>query len=522
MENSFRGSMNWLHTWAGVTVGALLFAIFWMGTLAVFDAEIDRWMIPPTRLEAKAEPLSLDALWQTLRPPSGASVWSITLPTERNPTAQVRFRDSQGKWTHRIIDPVSGRHLPEPSSLAGTGFIYPFHVHLHIRSFEIGYWIVGFSGMTMLVMIVSGVIIHRKIFADFFSFRLRRKQLRSILDLHNVSGVLALPFHFMITLSGLIIFLSIYYPGIRLVSYSGDDRAYYSEAFGTNSYVRPKENRPAEMAPLDAMMAKAREIWGGEPVNSIYIYHPGDAGAFIQLGHSIEFTTSYNRDRVYFDAASGAVLSTYNAVPASRVQRFIAGLHFIQFRHWTLRWLYFFLGLTGCVMIATGYLFWLASRQKSHAQLGLPGIRMVEGLTVGSVTGIVTATLAFFVVNRLLPLGASAFGYERAALEVWTFYLVWLAAFVHAWLRPKPAWIEQCWAVTAFAVAAVLLNWITTGDHLVRSLAHRHLWPIAGIDLVLIAGAVVAALTARQLRHHAAAPPGRRIPPPVAGTQVAE
>ncbi len=41
MEPTFRASMGWLHTWAGVVLGGLLFAIFWMGTLSVFDREID-------------------------------------------------------------------------------------------------------------------------------------------------------------------------------------------------------------------------------------------------------------------------------------------------------------------------------------------------------------------------------------------------------------------------------------------------------------------------------------------------
>ena len=46
--------MGWLHTWAGLVLGAILFAIFWMGTLSVFDREIDRWLMPETRLPAAA------------------------------------------------------------------------------------------------------------------------------------------------------------------------------------------------------------------------------------------------------------------------------------------------------------------------------------------------------------------------------------------------------------------------------------------------------------------------------------
>jgi hypothetical protein len=203
------------------------------------------------------------------------------------------------------------------------------------------------------------------------------------------------------------------------------------------------------------------------------------------------------------------------------VQRFISGLHFIQFQHWTLRWLYFGLGLTGCTLITTGYLFWLESRRKKHVRLGLLGVPVVEGLTIGSVTGILIATLSFFVVNRLLPLGVTFAGYDRAALEIWTFYLVWLATLAHAWLRPGRAWIEQCWCIAALAVAAVLLNWMTTGDHLIRSLSHRYLWPIAGMDLLLLAGALLTALTARKLQHRASATLGPHLPAHVTDSRAA-
>ena len=51
-------------------------------------------------------------------------------------------------------------------------------------------WLVGLAGMAMLALCVSGVIIHRKIFVDFFTFRSGSKPRRLILDLHNVTGVL--------------------------------------------------------------------------------------------------------------------------------------------------------------------------------------------------------------------------------------------------------------------------------------------------------------------------------------------
>lgn len=87
----------------------------------------------------------------------------------------------------------------------------------------------------------------------------------------------------------------------------------------------------------------------------------------------------------------------------------------------------------------------------------------------------------------------------RAHLEMWVFYLACLASFAHARLRPGRAWVEQCLAIATLALVAVALNWITTGDHPMRSLAHRHLWAVAGMDCLLLATGALAASAAHRL-----------------------
>jgi hypothetical protein len=226
----------------------------------------------------------------------------------------------------------------------------------------------------------------------------------------------------------------------------------------------------------------------------------------VEVRRSYAHDVTMHLDRVTFDGPSGAVLHHFEGAPVMKAQRFISGMHFIQFEHWPLRWIYFFAGLSGCVLIATGFLFWLESRRASHVKKGLAGVRVVEAITVGSVTGILIATLSFFVANRLLPQGASLGGQDRAALEMWVFYLVWLGSFAHAALRParpaaqpaRQAWREQCAAIALLAVAAVALNGWSTGDHLARTLA-RGYWPVAGMDLALLAAAGLAAWVWRRL-----------------------
>jgi len=173
------------------------------------------------------------------------------------------------------------------------------------------------------------------------------------------------------------------------------------------------------------------------------------------------------------------------------------GAHFMQFGHWPLRWLYFLGGLGGCVMIATGMLFWLRSREGRLSRTSA-GYRTVEALTIGGVTGLIAATGAFFVANRLIPTDAFATLGERADAEVQVFWLAWLIAFLHAAILRERAWAHQSWAIAGLALGAVALNAITTGDHLGAALGEG-LWAVAGMDALLLLSGGIATWAAIRL-----------------------
>jgi hypothetical protein len=169
------------------------------------------------------------------------------------------------------------------------------------------------------------------------------------------------------------------------------------------------------------------------------------------------------------------------------------------------------------VCIATGFVFFVEKRKRQHALRGSQGARVVDALAVAMVTGMVLAVTGILVANRLLPEDLPA----RGDWERYAFWGTWLLALLHAaWRsasvaqgRANPAWREQCWAIAVMAVAAVLLNWITTGDHLLCTLAAGY-WPVAGVDLALLSGAAIAVLAARAL--------GRRASVGVTGVDAME
>ena len=106
MEPDFRRAMGWLHTWSGVVLGCILFAIFWMGTLSVFDIEIDQWMKPATRLPPAAQALPLESFRPLLNEAIAARApfWNVELPNDRQSVASVHYRSKTGAVS-LAIDP---------------------------------------------------------------------------------------------------------------------------------------------------------------------------------------------------------------------------------------------------------------------------------------------------------------------------------------------------------------------------------------------------------------------------------
>lgn len=498
--HTLRQSMDWLHTWIGVVFSVLLFLVFFMGTLSVFDQELDRWMLPQTRLQTPDE-FSFDTQvkphLEALAP--DAKQWFVGYPHERMPAVRIGWRDGD-TFVSRFVNPTTGELLPEAGSWGGTGFFFPFHYMFHIKWMEVGYWLLAVVSTGMLVLLVSGVIIHKKIFTDLFTFRPDKSTHRATLDVHNICGVLILPFHFLITLSGLIIFIFVYFkPALPLV-FGEDAPKAVQEVFGR--IARPPAKAPGILAPVDPMVAEARSLWGGGNVRNLAIANPHDRNAVVQVLRRPDDRVSYDTMNVGFDGVTGAKIGEQKALgPVIGVQRFFSGLHMIPFSHWGIRWLYFVMGLGGCVLIASGLLLWVDKRQARHVKEGRIGYRIVNGLACAGTVGVVVSTLAMLVANRILPAMEG-----RPEIEAGVYFSVWGLMLLHAAWRSsertltRRAWFEQGWMIVALAVMAVLLNAATTGDHLLYSLLAGK-WAVAGTDFVLIVTAFVSfAIVMRQRR----------------------
>jgi hypothetical protein len=165
-------------------------------------------------------------------------------------------------------------------------------------------------------------------------------------------------------------------------------------------------------------------------------------------------------------------------------------------------------GLLGAICIATGFVLFVEKRKAKHAKTGSQGSRIVDALAVTTVTGMVMSAIGMLVANRVLPADMVAKGMWEQNI----FWSIWGLALLHAaWrsspvarARHNPAWREQSLLIALLSLTAVAMNWISTGDHLIKTIFTDTYWAVAGVDLSLIATALIALYAAAKLRLPAA------------------
>lgn len=506
MKDTFRQSMAWLHTWTGLVAGWVLYFVFVTGTIGYFYAEVDRWMRPELPLTSAAGvPMrdvvrAADALLR--REAADADSWSIDLDAGRSGMLTAGWTFAQ-PWREerRYFHEESGTFEAVRVRETGGGYaLYRMHWGLRYLPGNSGYYLIGLCTMVMFIAIVTGVITHKRIFADFLVFRPGTGP-RAWLDGHVFAGVLALPFLVMMTYTGLAYYRTAFIPAATRVLYGGDDMAFIRD-----SYVFPPgrtSRTPSSTIALERVLDDER-VHGGS-WGSMSVYWPGDAAGEIRVYHSGRGTLLRAGDvQLHFSAATGRFLRRVSSgdTPGRGLQSALEGLHEAVFAETALRWVLFLCGVMGALIVATGLVLWTVKRRIKAARGGGawgPGHRFVERLNIGAIAGLPVAIGAYFWMNRLLPADMT----QRAEWEMHGLFITWALMFLHGGVRPSlRGWVEQLALGAAVFALLPVLNALTTARHLGVTLP-AGVWAIAGVDLMFLAFAAALAVIAVMTWKHA-------------------
>jgi uncharacterized iron-regulated membrane protein len=352
-----------IHSWAGIVTGLLMFIVCFSGSVVVFKHEIDLWANPSLAgLPRAAQPASLDTLLRNVQAAyPQATVETIVLPDAVTPShfaylrqkgqAEARIKVALRSDSAEVVGPVDSQ-------------LGQFIRMLHVFLFFGPRWIVGFLGVAMLVLIGTGIVIHRKILAELFTQRWGRSFRVVMSDLHKAAGVWGLAFHIVIAFTGA-------WLGLAPVFERGFAYAVQAQVTEPVAAMGKKAPAPdAAMRPLDEARAAALQaVPGFEPRQlSLRNWGRADAQAVFSGGLSSHLASNA---RVQVEGATGRVKAVHDPRTQgfwSQANALMEPLHFGDFGGLTLKWFYFVLGLTPAFLSISGTLIWLDSRrQRTHA-----------------------------------------------------------------------------------------------------------------------------------------------------------
>lgn len=199
-----RKTLLYLHLWSGLISAIFLLLLGVSGAIVAFEDELDRALNAKlSYVQSQGQPLTLDAVTEKLlaRFP-GSRIEGFEPPHSPDVSLFVGLVDASGKDFQLCVDPYSGTVLG--SADQANHFVSRVHqFHTHLLAGEIGRQIVGWSGVLLLVLSITGIVLWWP--AKLFRLRWGGSGKRFNFELHNTIGVISSLFLFVFAVTSVCI-----------------------------------------------------------------------------------------------------------------------------------------------------------------------------------------------------------------------------------------------------------------------------------------------------------------------------
>jgi uncharacterized iron-regulated membrane protein len=365
-----------LHAWTGAGVGFFLFLVCLTGSLTVYRDEIRVWEHAPLHSvhyrEAHAtsatQALEVFAAHYDLSAPN---LVALRLPGPDHPAYGIIFaKPGQGGLTRAYVHPETAEFLGEPRTQLAD-FLFQLHASLLMRG-KIGRYVVGLAGVAYLVLIASGVVIHRRLLRNLFTQRWGRSLRLSLADAHRALGVWPLLFHLVIASSGTILALKDLL--VMVPTYAASHAHPGTLRADQRRPPTKRAGEPKSMAKLDTLVERARAEVAGFVPTLVVLTAWGDANAEVDIGGSLpgHLLAKNEAARVRFSGVTGDLRSVENSrehAAARRAYDALTPLHYGDYGGATLRACYFAFGLAATSLTWTGTWMWFERARRRAPKL---------------------------------------------------------------------------------------------------------------------------------------------------------
>lgn len=497
MKNQTTKKLFHLHSWVGIVSGILLFVIAFTGAFSVFgQKELQVWADPSIRgdISVKGEDLQ-KLVMQAAQgvPPEYLDQVMVYVPGQFYPDLVMVFSHREGKnadgqgplATMVRFDPGTFEKTFEQSGLQrdlfeqahganAADFIVHFHADLHLG--KLGLILTGTLGLTLMASIVTGVIIHRKILSQLFTFRPQKSFSLALNDGHKQMGVWGVLFHGVIGFTGAFLGLAtvILIPAAAFVSFEGDQDKLFETFDLAKAPVVSGVNQPTQLGKIFEQAASQEDV----AVTVITTRKLNDQNALVYV--NVEGGSEVARQVQTYKGATAEFVRQQGAIGgldgvASKILDLMFPLHFGNFGGVFVKIIWTVLGLSTALLPLTGLMLWVerglvsATPRFSHKTYD-----RFNRVLLGSCGGIVLACITVFHAQMIGI--ASDFAGDMEVVLTAVFYGSWIAGIGWGLVMPNLLFAIQglIRAVAVLCLAMMPVNALVTGSHLLNVLQTGH------------------------------------------------
>ncbi|WIO75204.1 PepSY-associated TM helix domain-containing protein [Porticoccaceae bacterium LTM1] len=347
-----------IHSWAAILAFIPLLVICVTGSILVFKHEIDTLlMADKVRVTPSSERASMDQLAATINHhhPDFEIVGWVLFQDEGRADVVYAMEKGTDEWSYLHLNPYNGTLLsaPMPHDHYLTDWLLELHYTFLLH--DSGLLITSLFAIALLILGITGLILHRKFWKNFFTLRWRSRLVVYFSDLHKLVGVISSPILIILAFTGL-------WWNISSFLHEWEEHADGSE------HPVMQERLYNSSLSLDTMLTNAESAIDG--FTPTYISLPREPQANITVWGDVptgNILSSQYSSTVSFDKNTGEQLANYDIREAGAGAKIIdtyRRLHFGDFAGFFSKIVWALLGAAPLILTITGVTLWFKRRKQ--------------------------------------------------------------------------------------------------------------------------------------------------------------
>jgi len=411
------------HSYIALWFSALLYLICLSGSVAVFFEEFERLEQPKiseySNFPAKHIQPAMDEYVKRIG--KTPKFTYIVLPTADFPRTHIT--DGVDEWYLNQDGSFS-----DPVTSNWTGMLQDLHTNLHLPHI-IGSTLVGFLGIILFSLIISGIFSHPKLFKDVFLLRRTRTNRLKNTDWHNRLSIWGLPFHLMMAITGAFIGLTSLLVFVTALSFfNNDTQAVVDAIYGEKPALEGTGNNinyPEVFRQLKIQAPLANPIY-------LVVHNMGKKKQLIEIAATLPNRLIFSEMYQFNEEGNFIGKQGISDGPAGRqISYSTYRLHFGHFDTFWVKPFYFLMGLMLSLMAVFGMNIWF-NRRPHRSWInnawqgwvwGIPAALLISAIL--SLLGM-SAYLTFYLSLILILIFNIRLGEKLDCLKIMRYLLIFL------------------------------------------------------------------------------------------------